>query len=104
MAVVVAELVAVAVAVVAAVVLLVEVADRLDVDPKKGFGPAWRTHSSHITQSSAQSECFCRRVHRYNSGQRQKGNSFSILAVAYITRHSLVKSIGEGRKKRQMGA
>ena len=29
-------------------------------------------------------------------------NSFSILGVAYITRHSLVKSIGEGRKKRQM--
>ena len=37
-------------------------------------------------------------------GQRQKSNSFSILGVAYITRHSLVKSIGEGRKKRQMGA
>ena len=37
-------------------------------------------------------------------GQRQKSNSFSILGVAYITRHSLVKSIGEGRKKREMGA
>ena len=37
-------------------------------------------------------------------GQRQKSNSFSILGVAYITRHSLVKSIEEGRKKRQMGA
>ena len=58
-AVVVAELVAVSVALVAAVVVLVEVADRLDVDPKKGFGRAWQTHSSQITQSSAQSECFC---------------------------------------------
>ena len=36
--------------------------------------------------------------------QRQKSNSFSIRGVAYITRHSLVKSIGEDRKKRQMGA
>ena len=58
-AVVVAELVAVSVAVGAAVVVLVKVADRLDVDPKKGFERAWRTHSSQITQSSAQSECFC---------------------------------------------
>ena len=68
-AVVVAELVAVRVALVAAVVVLLEVADRLDVDPKKVFGPALRTHSSQIMQSSAQSECFCRRIQRSDSAK-----------------------------------
>ena len=78
-AVVVAVLVAVAVAVVAAVVVLVEIADRLDVDPKKGFGRAWRTHSSQITQSSAQSECFCRRVQRSNSAKDKKATVSAFL-------------------------
>ena len=78
-AVVVAELVAVSVALVAAVVVLVEVADRLDVDPKKRFGRAWRTHSSQITQSSAQSECFCRRVQRSDSAKDKKATVSAFL-------------------------
>ena len=78
-AVVVAELVALSVAVVAAVVVLFEVADRLDVDPKKGFGRAWRTHSSQITQSSAQSECFCRRVQRSDSAKDKKATVSAFL-------------------------
>ena len=36
--------------------------------------------------------------------QNQKINSFSILGVAYIARHSLVKDTRESRKERQMGA
>ena len=81
-ALVVAELVAVSVALVAlvaAAVALVEVADRLDADPKKGFGRAWRTHSSQITQSSAQSECFCRRVQRSDSAKDKKATVSTFL-------------------------
>ena len=78
-ALVVAELVAVSVALVAAVVVLVEVADRLDADPKKGFGRAWRTHSSQITQSSAQSECSCRRVQRSDSAKDKKATVSAFL-------------------------
>ena len=36
--------------------------------------------------------------------QRQKINSFSILGVAYIARHGLVKNTQDGRKERQRGA
>jgi hypothetical protein len=78
-ALVVAELVAVSAALVAAVVVLDEVADRLDADPKKGFGRAWRTHSSQITQSSAQSECFCRRVQRSDSAKDKKATVSAFL-------------------------
>ena len=94
-AVVVAKLVAVAVAIVAAVVVLVEVADRPDVDPQKGFGRAWRTHSSQITQSSAQSRCFCRRVQRSNSAKDNKATVSAFLE--WHTLQGIVWSRAQGR-------
>ena len=97
------ELVAV-VAVVAAAVVLVEVADRLDVDPKKGFWPGLADTQFTNNPIFSTIRMLLSKGTTIQLAQRQKSNSFSILGVVYIARHSLVKSTGEGRKKRQMGA
>ena len=103
-AVVVAELVAVSVAVVAAVVVLVEVANRLDVDPKKKVWAGLADTQFTNNPIFSTIRMLLSKGTTIRLSRRQKSNSFSILGVADITRHSLVKSIGEGRKKRQMGA
>ena len=97
--VVVAELVAVSVAVVAAVVVLVEVADRLDVDPKKRIWAGLADTQFTNNPIFSTIRMLLSKGTTIRLGQRQKSNSFSILGVAYITRHSMVKSIGEGRKR-----
>ena len=45
-------------------------------------------------------------VERYNDPlhQNHKTNSFSILGVAYIANHGLVKDTREGKKERQMAS
>ena len=82
------------------VVLLVAVADGTDFDPKKGFGRAWQTHNRQITQSSAQSGCFCRRVQR-SASPKDKKSTVSAFLEWYILQ-GMVLSTRHGKAEKRV--